>query len=279
MDEKTLEKKNQLISMVSGFSDEFLDEELKDLNIKLVEKLARKREVPFKRGKLENWASGIVYTIAQLNFLFDQSFEPFITADDICNFFDTKKSTAANKARDIRKLLNLKLGDDEFSSEIVIDSDISRLGGNMNQVKSLTGARSHARLREIGDMMRQIQIGSPELDLDEVICDILNSSGEYISHDDFVRLAWAVRETTFISSDLKDKDEFLSDVYGNLAIPVFTTHEKFNIFCDLQPKEWNFMKLALLIDNENTKDIIINPGSDNFCLTKDMIRRILFNEL
>lgn len=279
MDEKTLEKKNHLISMVSGFSDEFSDEELKDLNIKLVEKLARKREVPFKRGKLENWASGIVYTIAQLNFLFDQSFEPTITADDICNFFDTKKSTAANKARDIRKLLNLKLGDEEFSSEIVLDSDISRLGGNMNQVKSLTGARSHARLREIGDIMRQIQIGTQELDLEEVITDILNSSDEYIRHDEFVRLAWAVRETTFISSALMDNDEYLCDVYGNLAVPVFTTHEKFNSFCDLQPKEWSFMELVLLFNNENAKDIIINPGSDNFCLTKVMVRKILFNEV
>lgn len=279
MDEKTLEKKNQLISMVSGFSDEFLDEELKDFNIKLVEKLARKREIPFKRGKLENWASGIVYTIAQLNFLFDQSFEPSITADDICNFFDTKKSTAANKARDIRKLLNLKLGDEEFSSEMVIDSDISRLGGNMNQVKSLTGARSHARLREIGDMMRQIQVGSQELDLDDVIRDILNSPSEYLRRDDFIRLAWAVRETTFIASALKEKKEYLSDADGNLAIPVFTTHEKFNSFWDLKPQEWNFIDLALLFKNENTNDIIINPGSDNFCLTKDMVRKILFNEV
>ncbi len=34
MDEKTLQKKNQIISMVSGFSDEYLDEELRDLNIR-----------------------------------------------------------------------------------------------------------------------------------------------------------------------------------------------------------------------------------------------------
>ena len=279
MDEKTLQKKNQLISMVSGFSDEYLDEELKDLNVKLVEKLARKREVPFKRGKLENWASGIVYTIAQLNFLFDQSFEPFITADDICSFFDTKKSTAANKARDIRKLLNLKLGDEEFSCEIVLDSDISRLGGNMNQAKSLTGASSHARLMEIGDMMRQIQFGSEKPDLDEVIRDILNSPGEYILRDEFIRLAWAVRETDFISSDLAEYYEYLSDDEGNLAIPVFTTEDKFSDFCDLKPRKWNFTDLALLFKNENVRDIIINPGSDNFRLTKDMVMRIVFNAI
>jgi len=77
------ERQEKLIEMVKGFSDEYLDEEYKKLNIKLVEKLERKHDVPFKRGKLENWAGGIVYTIGQLNFLFDDSFHPYATPDDI----------------------------------------------------------------------------------------------------------------------------------------------------------------------------------------------------
>ncbi len=214
-----------------------------------------------------------------MNFLFDQSFDPSITADDICNFFDTKKSTAANKARDIRKLLNLKLGDEEFSSRIVIESDISRLGSNMNQVKSLTGAHSHARLREIGDMMRQIHVGSQQLDLEEVIRDISNSPGEHLRRDEFIRLAEAVWETKFISSALSEKYEYLSDAEGNLAIPVFTTPEKFNSFSDFKPQQWKFTRLALLFSNEDVTDIIINPGSDDFRLRKDMVRRILFNDI
>ena len=271
------EKQKQLIKMVSEFSDEYLDDEYKALNIRLVEKLGRKREVPFKRGKIENWASGIVYTIAQLNFLFDSSFEPVITADDICNFFNTKKSTAANKARDIRKLLNLKLGDEEFSSEIVIESDISRLGGNMNQAKTLNGAQSHSGLREIGDMLRQIHVGSQDLDLVSIIHDIQNSSEEYILHEDFTRLAYAVRQTTFISTQLKDKDEYIIDVNGIMAIPVFTSKEKFDMFSNLKSKEWSFMHLALLFEDKDIKLIVINPGSENFCLTKEMVRNILFD--
>ena len=49
--------------MVTAFGDEYLDEEYTYLSVELIKKMGRKREVPFKRGKLENWANGVVYTI------------------------------------------------------------------------------------------------------------------------------------------------------------------------------------------------------------------------
>ena len=157
----TDDRQKMLIEMVKGFSDEYLDEEYKKLNIRLVEKLGRKQDVPFKRGKLENWAGGIVYTIGQLNFLFDDSFHPYATPDDISSYFGIKKKTAANKARDIRKLLNLKLGDEEFSTELVLESDVSRMGGDLSQVKTLQGAQTYSRLRHIGDMMKILNSQNP----------------------------------------------------------------------------------------------------------------------
>ena len=95
----------------------FCDDEYKELSIKMVKKLGRKHNVPFKRGKLENWAGGIIYALAQINFLFDKSFELYLSADDICNYFKTKKSTTSNKARDIRKMFNLNYFDREFSTQ------------------------------------------------------------------------------------------------------------------------------------------------------------------
>ena len=65
----------------------FCDDEYKELSIKMVKKLGRKHNVPFKRGKLENWAGGIIYALAQINFLFDKSFELYLSADDICKGF------------------------------------------------------------------------------------------------------------------------------------------------------------------------------------------------
>ena len=146
-----MERKDELIKMVSDFSEDFLDVEFKKLNVKLVEKLSRKREVPFKRGKLEIWASGIVYAIGQLNFLFDDSFEPYCTPDEICNYFKTKKSTTSNKARDIRKMLNLKIGDGEFSTERILKSNVR--SGDLTQVKSLRGAENSQTLNDIAGLL------------------------------------------------------------------------------------------------------------------------------
>jgi len=157
-DEKIKAKEKELINLVSGFCDAELDEEYKDLSIKLVEKLGRKHEVPFKRGKLENWASGIIYALGQINFLFDDSFDPYATPDDICGFFKTKKSTASNKARDIRRMLNLKPFDKEFSTSYVKSSPAFSLGfkgrGDFSQMKSLNGSSNMAMLQATGDILR-----------------------------------------------------------------------------------------------------------------------------
>ena len=114
------DKKSQLIDMLSAFCDENLNEEFGHLSVKLVEKMSRKHTVPFKRGKIENWASGIIYAIAQINFLFDKSSEPHTSPDEICDYFNTKKSTASNKARDIRKMFDLGHFDEEFSTNAIL---------------------------------------------------------------------------------------------------------------------------------------------------------------
>lgn len=115
-------KEKKLIEMTSSFCDENLDEEYKDLCVKVIQKLGRKHDVPFKRGKLEIWASGIIYALGQINFLFDKSFEPYASPDDICNYFSTKKSTVSNKARDIRDMLKMKQHDEEFLTKSIFES-------------------------------------------------------------------------------------------------------------------------------------------------------------
>lgn len=43
-----------------------------------------------KRGKLEIWASAVIYALGQINLLFDKDFEPYSTPDEICDYFKTK---------------------------------------------------------------------------------------------------------------------------------------------------------------------------------------------
>ena len=70
------QKKEALIEMADGFADRNLDADYKMLCRKLIDKMSRKRQVPFLSGRLEIWAAAVVYALGQINFLFDKSFEP-----------------------------------------------------------------------------------------------------------------------------------------------------------------------------------------------------------
>jgi Domain of unknown function (DUF6398) len=113
----------KLIQMTNGFCDRYLDQEYKDLCEKLIRKMSRKRVVPFLSGRIEIWAAAVVYAIGSINFLFDKSFEPYATADDICNYFGTSKSTTGQKAKTIRDMFKLYYYDREFSTREMQDNN------------------------------------------------------------------------------------------------------------------------------------------------------------
>jgi len=117
------QREEKLLEMTGAFCAQKLDEDYYLLCEKLIKKLGRKREVPFQRGKLEIWAAAVVYAIGSINFLFDKSFEPYVTADQLNDYFGTKNSTVSNKAREIKDMLNLWHFDSEFSTQRMADSN------------------------------------------------------------------------------------------------------------------------------------------------------------
>ena len=110
-------KQEELIKLTSAFSAKFLDDEYKALIIKLIEKMGRKRPIPFARGKIEIWAAAIVQAIGSINFLYDDSFEPYVSTAQINSFFGTKPTTTSNKARQIRDMFQIEHFDPDFSTE------------------------------------------------------------------------------------------------------------------------------------------------------------------
>jgi hypothetical protein len=116
-------KTEKLIEMTSGFCDRYLDDDYKQLCERLVRKMARKRHVPFLSGRMEIWAAAVVYAIGSINFLFDKSFEPYVSAGDICNYFGTSQSTTSQKAKVIRDMFKLWYWDKEFSTSHMKKSD------------------------------------------------------------------------------------------------------------------------------------------------------------
>jgi len=113
---------NEINQLVLAFCEEHLNEELAGYALRLCETLGRKRKISINRGKIEIWAASIVYVIARLNFLFDPESEFFLTADTLCDYFSTKKSTIGTKATYIENVCNIGLGAEGFYSPEISDS-------------------------------------------------------------------------------------------------------------------------------------------------------------
>ena len=120
---KIKERQEKLLELTRSFCKERLDEEYLTLCEALINKMGRKREVPFKRGKLEIWAASVVHAIGSINFLFDKSFEPYASVSDINDFFGTNSSTVSQKSKKIRDMFNMGHFDDEFSTADISDSN------------------------------------------------------------------------------------------------------------------------------------------------------------
>ena len=109
-------KEEKLIELTRTFCSEKLNEEYIQLCEKLIKKMGRKREIPFMRGKLEIWAAAVIYAIGSINFLFDKSTQPYVSSQEINQFFGTNSSTVGQKASLIRDMLNMNYFDREFST-------------------------------------------------------------------------------------------------------------------------------------------------------------------
>jgi len=107
--------------LVETFGRSRLGREYADLALKLCDKIGRMRKLSIQRGRIEIWAAAIVHIIARLNFLFDPESEAHITADELCAFFGTKKSTVSAKAGLIQKTAKIFIGDPDFSSAEIVD--------------------------------------------------------------------------------------------------------------------------------------------------------------
>jgi hypothetical protein len=111
----------EILSFTDAFCGQHLDEEYGDLCRKLLGKLARKRPSPLTRGDARIWAGGVIYTVGTVNFLFDRTQRPHLTADQLSELTGVPKSTLANKARAIREALNIGPLDIEFCRREILE--------------------------------------------------------------------------------------------------------------------------------------------------------------
>lgn len=98
---------NEITTISDAFCKEHLNKEYAELARKMTATLARKRPSPLVNGKAGPWAASILYTLGQVNFLFDKSQSPHMRADEMCKKLGISQQTASNRARQIRDLLDI----------------------------------------------------------------------------------------------------------------------------------------------------------------------------
>jgi hypothetical protein len=111
----------EIAGLIEKFCDEKLNDEYKDISLRALQKLSRKRPSPLEKGKARTWACGIVYAVGSNNFIFDKSQPINMTAAEIAEWFGLAKSTAGSKAAEVSDTLKLHYLNPEFLLKSLTD--------------------------------------------------------------------------------------------------------------------------------------------------------------
>jgi hypothetical protein len=100
-------KFDAIVMLAETFCNEHLNEEYAQLARQAVAALCRKRPSPLMQGRVNTWACGIIYALGYVNFLFDKSQEPHMSATDLCDGFGVSKNTGSAKSKAVRDALGM----------------------------------------------------------------------------------------------------------------------------------------------------------------------------
>lgn len=95
-----------IVALTDAFCRDHLNEEYRDLARAMTAALCRKRPSPLNAGKPGTWACGIIYLLAQLNFLPDKATQPYMAMTEVRAAFGVGESTAGAKAKMIANALD-----------------------------------------------------------------------------------------------------------------------------------------------------------------------------
>ena len=99
---------NAIVALTDAFCRAHLDEDYAQLARQATAALCRQRPSPLATGNLKTWAGGIVYALGSVNFLFDKSQTPSMSAAELCAAFGVSPSTGSAKAKAVREALDMR---------------------------------------------------------------------------------------------------------------------------------------------------------------------------
>jgi hypothetical protein len=115
------ERVGEVIAITDEVCSECLDAEYARLARRLVARLARKRPSPLVRGDTRIWAAGVLYVLAQVNFLFDRSQSPHMSAAELAVAAGAKQTSMANKAAMINRVLDIGVYEPELTRVAMLE--------------------------------------------------------------------------------------------------------------------------------------------------------------
>ena len=118
------EKFDAIVALTDEVCNEHLDEEYAQLARQATAALCRKRPSPLERGRVNSWACGIVYALGFVNFLFDKTQHPHMSAAELCAAFGVAKGTGSAKSKAVRDALNMSQMDPDWFRPSHMDDNI-----------------------------------------------------------------------------------------------------------------------------------------------------------
>ena len=113
--EKAQAQHKAVKTLMKAVCSEHLNSEYYDMSLKLLDMFLFQYPDRLERGQAKSWASAIVYTIGRVNFLFDPSQTPHLTAGELCQKFNISQGTASSKSTELMDYFDMMQFDPEWT--------------------------------------------------------------------------------------------------------------------------------------------------------------------
>jgi hypothetical protein len=121
--EKTQAQHKTVKKLIEQVCKAHLNKDYAKLSLKLLDKMLFQYPDVLERGQAKSWAAGIVYAIGRVNFLFDPSQQPHLTAAQLSAAFEISQNTASAKSAQLFDLFELMQFHPEWTLPSMIESN------------------------------------------------------------------------------------------------------------------------------------------------------------
>lgn len=113
----------EISEMVREFCADRLNDEYENLCSNLLDCILEEEPATFNRGRSEIWAAAVVHAIGSNNFLFDKSFEPYVSASELNAHFGTKNGSVTSKSRKMQDSFGITYWHPEYSTVKMMETN------------------------------------------------------------------------------------------------------------------------------------------------------------